>query len=154
MLELRAYLPETAMPAFALTGLPTAPTLRRVRKAEAAQPAFDKPDPYAILMACWVDYMNTDDRDLGAGRMRLNGEVIDELDVYEQQRAADLKMGAAVNAMVDSLTMQHRWAIYRSQGISTAWRFQNANYVDVLEAARAGLELKLKNNVATKIYFE
>lgn len=129
------------------------PGLRRVRREEVTRPAFNRPDPYVLLMACWVDYMRTDDRDLGAGRMRLNGEVNSDLDVHEQQRAADLKMGAAVNAMVDSLTVQYRWAIYRSQGISTAWRFQSADYAEVLIAARDDLEAKLKKNVATKIYF-
>lgn len=129
------------------------PGLRRVRREEVARPAFNKPDPYALLMACWVDFMRTDDRDLGAGRMRMNGEVIGDLDVYEQQRAADLRMGAAVNAMVDSLATQHRWAICKSQRIATVWRFPNADYETVLMAARDALEEKLKNNVATKIYF-
>jgi hypothetical protein len=141
------------MNAFAMPGIFATSSLRRAPKVEAAKPAFDKPDPYAVLMACWVDYMNTDDRDLGAGRMRLNGEVISDLDVYEQQRAADLRMGAAVNAMVDSLCIQHRWAICKSQRIATVWRYADANYEAALMDARDALEEKLKNNVATKIYF-
>lgn len=58
-------------------------------------------------------------------------------------------MGDAVNAMVDSLAMQHRWAIYKSQGISSTWRFLNARYEDALSDARDELEKKLCNNVAT-----
>ena len=127
--------------------------LRRAPKATAVQSTINKPDPYAACMACWSDYMRADDRDLGAAGMKLAGEGIDERDVHERQRAADLKVGEAVNAMVDSLQMRDRWAIYKSQGISSAWRFPNARYEDVLVDARDELEKKLRNNVATRLYF-
>lgn len=141
------------MSQFVTLGLPTATNLRRVRKPDTVQPAFDKPEPYAILMACWVDYMRVDDRDLGSRGMKLVSDAEVDRDVHAEQHLANLKIGEAVNAMVDSLTIQHRWAIYRSQGISTAWRFQNANYAEVLEAARNDLEQKLRKNVATRLYF-
>lgn len=133
--------------------LPYAATLRRAPKEKPANQAFDQPDPYAMLMACWVDYMRTDDRDLGAGGMKLASDAPVEKDVHEQQRTADLKIGEAVNAMVDSLTIQHRWAIYKSQRLSAVWRFPNASYDEVLMAARDELEKKLKKNVATRLYF-
>lgn len=132
---------------------PSAPQLRRVRREEAARPAFDKPDPYGQLMACWADYMRVDDRDLGSRGMKLASDAEEDRDIHAQQRAADLKMGEAVNAMVDSLTIQHRWAICKSQGIASAWRFANARYEDVLTDARDELEKKLRNNVATRLYF-
>lgn len=134
-------------------GIAPTSTLRRAPKAAAPAPAFDRPDPYSMLMACWADFMRTDDRDLGAGGMRLQSDAAAERNVHDQQRIADLKMGEAVNAMVDSLVMQHRWAIYKSQGISSAWRFPNARYEDVLSDARDELEKKLRNNVATRLYF-
>jgi hypothetical protein len=130
-----------------------APQLRRVRKAEAMQPAFDKPDPYGILMACWADFMRVDDRDLGSRGMKLASDAENDRDVHEQQRAADLKIGEAVNAMVDSLSIQHRWAICKSQGISRGWRFPNANYEVVLTEARDELENKLRKNLATRLHF-
>jgi hypothetical protein len=129
------------------------PGLRRVRREEVARPAFDKPDPYALLMACWVDYMRTDDRDLGAGGMMLKGEFADYQDVNDAQRAADMRIGEAVGAMVDSLTVLHRWAIYKSQRIAAVWRFANADYETVLLEARDELEKKLRGNVATRLYF-
>jgi len=73
--------------------------------------------------------------------------------VHDAQRAADLKIGEAVGAMVDSLVMLHRWAIYKSQGIATAWRFPNADFGATLAAARDELEQKLRKNVATRLYF-
>lgn len=132
--------------------IPT-PALRRVRREEVARPTFAKPDPYGLLMACWADFMRTDDRDLSGSGMKLQSDAVADRNVHDDQRAADMKIGEAVNAMVDSLTIQHRWAIYKSQGISSAWRFQNAKYEDVLSDARDDLEKKLRNNVATRLYF-
>lgn len=138
----------------ATIGIFEAPNLlRRVRKVEPVAPMFGQRDPYSILMACWVDFMRVDDRDLGARGMKLvSGAEVDR-DVHTEQYLADLKIGEAVNAMVDSLTIQYRWAICRSQGISTAWRFQNADYAEVLESARDELEKKLQKHVATRLYF-
>ena len=130
-----------------------APQLRRVRREEVARPAFDKPDPYARLMACWVDYMRVPDLHLSSRGMKLIGDAAPDATVGEAQYIADLKLGESVNAMIDSLTVQYRWAIYKSQGISTAWRFPNANYELTLSEARDDLEKKLRNNVATRLYF-
>lgn len=131
----------------------TTPALRRVRRSEISKPAFNRPDPYAMCMACWIDFMRTDDRDLRAGTMKLASDAAADRDVYDEQRLADLKIGAAVNAMVDSLMLQHRWAIYKSQGIASVWRFPNANYEEVLLEARSELEKKLQKNVATRLFF-
>lgn len=136
-----------ALGIFASPGL-----IRRAPKAVPAQ-GINQPDPYAICMSCWVDYMRTDDRDLGANGMKLAGEGRDERDVHDRQRAADLKIGEAVNAMVDSLQIRDRWAIYRSQGISSAWRFSEVDYSTILSNARDELEKKLRKNIATRIYF-
>jgi hypothetical protein len=141
------------MSTIAIPGLFATSNIRRVRRAEVAKPAFQKPHPYAQLMACWADYMRTDDRDLGVGGMKLASDAEPDVNVHDAQRAADMKMGEAVNAMVDSLTVLQRAAIYRSQGIATAWRFASSNYEAVLLQAREDLEEKLKKNLATRIYF-
>jgi len=137
----------------ATLGTLAAPTLRRVRREEVTKPAFNKPDPYVLLMACWVDYMRADDRDLGAGGMKLASDVEPDRNVHDSQRAADLKTGEAVSVMIDSLSALHRWAICKSQRISKGWRFPNADYSATLEAARSELEEKLKKHVATRMYF-
>lgn len=141
------------MSTIAIPGIFATSNIRRVRREEVAKPAFLKPDPYAVLMACWADYMRTDDRDLGVGGMKLASDAEPDVNVHDAQRAADMKMGEAVNAMVDSLTVLQRAAIYRSQGIATAWRFASSNYEAVLLQAREDLEEKLKKNLATRIYF-
>lgn len=127
--------------------------LRRVRRDNVARPAFDKPDPYQLLLACWVDFMRSNDRDLGTGGMKLASDAQVEINVHDAQRAADLKIGEAVDAMVSSLPQLHRWAIKKSRGIATAWRFPNADYGATLAAAREGLEEKLRKHVATQLYF-
>jgi hypothetical protein len=104
-------------------------------------------------MACWVDYMQVDDRDLGSRGMKLVGESKRDIDVHEAQRLDDIRIGEAVNAMVDSLTALQRWAIYKSQRMASVWRFNNANYETALTNARDALEEKLRKNIATRIYF-
>lgn len=141
------------MSTIAIPGIFATSNIRRVRREEVAKPAFQKPDPYAQLMACWADYMRTDDRDLGVGGMKLASDAEPDVNVHDAQRAADMKMGEAVNAMVDSLTVLQRAAIYRSQGMATTWRFASSNYEAVLLHAREDLEEKLKKNLATRIYF-
>lgn len=127
--------------------------LRRVRREDAVKRAFNKPDPYVLLLACWVDFMRSNDRDLGVGGMKLASDALAEVDVYDAQRAADLKIGEAVDAMVSSLPQLHRWAIYKGQGIATAWRFPNADFGATLTDAREELEAKLRKHVATQLYF-
>jgi hypothetical protein len=134
-------------------GLPTATTVRRAPKELAANQTFGQADPYAMLMACWVDYMRVPDLHLSPRSMSLVGDAPPDATVGEAQYIADLKLGESVNAMVDSLVMIHRWAIYKSQGISTVWRFPNANYETVLLEARDELEKKLSKHVATRLYF-
>ena len=137
----------------ATLGLFAGSTLRRVRKAEVVQSTVNKPDPYAMLMACWADYMRVPNLDLGGRGMKLVGDAPPDANVHEAQYIADLKLGECVNAMVDSLPMRERWAIYKSQGIASAWRYPNANYESVLLEARDELEKKLRNNVATRLYW-
>jgi hypothetical protein len=141
------------MSATATLGTFTAPTLRRVRREDVVKPAFNKPEPYPLLMSVWLDYMRADDRDLGIGGMKLASDAEPDVNVHDAQRAADMKLGEAVNAMVDSLVVLQRAAIYKSQGIATAWRVGASNYETVLLAAREELEEKLKKNLATRIYF-
>lgn len=134
-------------------GGPAASTVRRAPKQTAANQPFHQVDPYAMLLACWVDYMRVPDLHLSPQGMKLIGDAPPDATVGEAQYIADLRLGEAVNAMVDSLTVIHRWAVYKSQGISTVWRFPNASYEAVLLEARDELENKLRKHVATRLYF-
>jgi len=125
----------------ATLGTIPAPTPSRVRRTAPPALAFNRPDPSSLLMDCWASFTHTNDHDLGSRGMKLKGEGgAERVDPNEAQRLADIKAGETVNAMVDSLTIQHRWAIYKSRGISRGWRFNNANHEEVLSAARDELK--------------
>lgn len=146
------------MSATATLGIVTAPTLRRVRRADVRPVVFVKPDGLELCLACWKDWMTGDqDKDLGLKTMRgLVGERGEEdagPDVYEAQQAADQRVGAATDAMINSLSRIHVWAIYRSCSIASVWKFPNADFATVAAEARDELTKKLKRNVCTATLF-
>lgn len=130
-----------------------------LRRAERPAPPQPRADGMSLCLDCWTAYMYRDDRDLGVSRMKLRGRgdnephAFIERDTEAEQYLADIKTGEAVNAMIDSLPMNQRWAIYKSQGITTQWRFNSVDYATVLTEAQAALEQKLRKNIATRIHF-
>ena len=135
--------------------------LTRVRKSteQGTTPPYRQADGLDLCLACWRDYMHTNDRDLRASRMKLvapcSHEEGDgyESDLYAEQRQADLRVGEATDAMIDSLSRLHVWAIYKACGIGQVWRFPHADFGATLDAARAALETKLRSNLATRARF-
>jgi hypothetical protein len=143
------------MNSLAMPGLFVAPTLRRVRREEVPVTAFTKPDGLNLCLACWKDWMTGDqDNDLGMKTMRgLAGEGEGGPDIYEAQQAADQRIGAATDAMINSLSRIHVWAIYRSCSIASVWRFPNADFLGLAAEAKEQLTEKLKRNVCTATLF-
>lgn len=134
--------------------------LLRVRKAEAIKQAtWHQPDGLDICLACWHDYMRCDDRDLGISQLRLRGgeddpdRVQGDSDPYVEQYLADLAIGEATDAMIDSLSRLYIWAIYKSYGIGQAWNFPHADFLATLSEARVALTEKLKKNARTRVKF-
>ena len=133
--------------------------LMRVKKQDIQHRPAPPLHGIDICLACWRDYMHTDDRDLGASRTRLgsrNGEEEAcgyESDPYFEQRKADLRIGEATDAMIDSLPRHHVWAIYKANGIGQVWQFPQADFAATLAQALAELEKKLRGNLATRVKF-
>jgi hypothetical protein len=75
------------------------------------------------------------------------------VDLHEAQHTHDMQIGAATDAMIDSLDRIHVWAIYANCRIATAWRFPHADLVVTAAEARAELVLKLKKNECTRNLF-
>lgn len=130
----------------------------RVKKSETTPVQIIKPDGLDYCLDCWKSYMGKDDRDLSASRMQFNGGADEEKIAYESnvnddQRKADGAIGAATDAMIESMTRLHSWAIYRMCSITTQWNYPNANYIEVVQAACDDLRKKLKNNIATGTLF-
>ena len=131
----------------------------RVPKSESKPIETVKPDGLAYCLDCWKSHMHGDDRDLSASRMNFTGGASDEekvayeSNVNDDQRKADGAIGAATDAMIESLSRLHYWAIYRMCSITTQWNYPNANYIEVAQAASEDLRKKLKNNIATGTLF-
>jgi hypothetical protein len=133
--------------------------MRRAIKSEL-QPIdrIASPDGLEICLECWKQYMHSDgDRDLGAKTMSgLKGDDSygSGMDVYDQQQASDLKVGAATDAMIDSLSELHRWAIYKLTSTACAWKYPLADILKVGTEAKKSLCEKLKNNCCTSVLFD
>jgi len=150
------------MNAIATSEMLNAPKLRRVRRDEMRDTAFTKPDGLDLCLECWKEWMAGDpDRDLGMKTMRGLAGGAEEgedgaaarQDVYEAQQAADYRIGAATDAMINSLSRIHVWAIYRSCSIASVWRFPNADMLTAAAEAKGQLTEKLKKNVCTATLF-
>jgi hypothetical protein len=134
--------------------------LRRVRKEEVQITEQPKRDGLSVCLDCWKLYMDSDDRDLSAARMKLSaGDVADghdgyESDPYGDQRKADMKIGEATNAMIDDLKPAQRWSVHKACGISSVWNFPSVDFPTTLASAHADLEKKLRNNIATATVFD
>jgi hypothetical protein len=118
--------------------------------------------PLDICLGHWMTWMHRDDRDLGAKSQGcIKGE--DSQEGYDTNAAADAaemrmvcEIGAATDAMVDSLDRHFKECIYRRCGLvakHAVWRFKNINIFDTLPLAEQELAEKLKKNIATRAFF-
>ena len=132
--------------------------LPRVVKAQPKAETFIQADGLELCMECWKEYMHSDERKNAASMMKLSSGSNDpsngyESDPYGDQRKADLKIGEAANAMVNSLSRIHIWAIYKGYSMGNVWNFPHADYPSTLIEAKIELEKKLRNNIATAVKF-
>jgi hypothetical protein len=116
------------------------------------------PDGLEICLDCWKQWMSADyDRDLGAktmSGMRGDGAYGNGMDIYDQQQARDLEMGGATDAMIDSLKLIHKWAIYKLTSTACVWNFPRADILVIGPDAKDSLRDKLKNNCCTSVLFD
>lgn len=113
-------------------------------------------DPLDMCLEIWKTWMaEGPDRLLAIKTMRgLSGDGDGHgVDLHEAQRAADVRIAQATDAMIDSMPRLHIWAIYRLCSQATPWRFPNASFEEVGSAARAELRGLLKKNVCTAVLF-
>jgi len=131
--------------------------LRRVRKEDVDRVHKPSADPLELCLATWTAWMQRADRDLGIKGMTL---ISAERDSYESESDSDSvyvkrdnEIAGAVDASISSLCTSHRWAIFRKQGVATAWRFPNLDYMAETLDATQQLENKLRVNLATRSLF-
>jgi hypothetical protein len=130
----------------------------RVMKSDAHKETFVRLDGFADCLECWKLFMQKDDRDLSASRMKLMSARDEdaqgyERDVYAEQLQADYKIGEAVNTEINDLKAVHAWAIKKKCSITTLWNFPTVNFMRALTDAEAELEKKLRKNIVTATKF-
>jgi hypothetical protein len=109
------------------------------RAVVAIAPTADR--PFDHVMSIWARWMNLKDSQHSDG------------DGPNQDTKEFMALGEAVMTMVDDLPRQQWWAVLRSRGICTVWRFSETSFPDALAAAEETLMPKFLKNVATKRYF-
>jgi hypothetical protein len=127
----------------------------RVRKEDVKIERVVPQDGLSICLDFWSTWMGQSDSDSGIQGQRTlrgDGDGYGNEDTSRMRHANEI--AEATDAMIDGLSMVHRWAIYKSRGLATAWRFPNADYMHTAQAAQAALIVKLKINVATGRYFQ
>ncbi len=132
--------------------------LVRVRKEETKKFEANKTDGLLVCLDYWVTYMHLNDADLGVKGSRIlecdrDGYDDEKLDPDVTERKQINEYGAATQACISSLPTHLLYAIYKSQGIATAWRFPNLDYFAVIVEAQKKLIEKLKENIATRHFF-
>lgn len=129
--------------------------LRRVKRTEITF-IERRADGLDICLDCWARSMSMgrDDKDLGVQRLKMlcgDGDGYGNEDTSQQRRDNDIAQ--ATNAMIDSLSRLHWWAIRRKMGLTTAWNFPNQDYMNVAIEACAELDKKLRRNETTAVLF-
>lgn len=100
-----------------------------------------KQRPFDVVMGIWAQWMRLKDCQHPTG------------DGHPQDTKEFMALGEAVTAMLDDVPRVEWWAVMRSRGICTVWRFPESSFADALESAEERLMPKLLKHVATKRYF-
>lgn len=102
---------------------------------------FDSMTPFNKLLSIWARWVSLKDSSEPTGDANL------------QDTKDFMKAGEAVDAMINELPRHQWWAIRKACGISTVWLFQNLSILDTMEQAEKILTPKMKNNIATRRFF-
>jgi len=113
----------------------------------------DRRTPLDKCLDVWVCWQRRNDTGIGwrGQSALLASEASASSDqLYDRM---DNQTAEAVEAMINSLPQHLGWAIRKRCSIVTLWKFPRLVFVDVLVLAEHELEKKLRNNIATGIYF-
>lgn len=103
--------------------------------------SFDNLAPIDKILSIWADFMHLHDSQATSG-------YANPQDVKDFMR-----LGEAVEAMVNDLRRHQWWAIRKSRGICTQWMFPDASYGNALTQAKEILSGKMRTHIATAKYF-
>lgn len=109
--------------------------------------------PLDRCLSEWSRYQRRDD---ARGGYRCRDSILESdgaADFEQLVDRVDNDVAMAVDAMVNSLTTHHAWAIKLKCGIATVWRFAQLEYDKTRVAAEDELTKKLKRNSVTANFF-
>jgi hypothetical protein len=115
--------------------------MRHIAKSESDETTFAKREPVDKVLDIWADYLRLRDSNEPGGYS--NPQDVKDF----------MRLGEAVEAMVNDLRRHQWWAIRKSRGICTQWIFKDAIYEDALAEAKKKLEEKMRTHIATSKYF-
>lgn len=98
--------------------------------------------PFDEVMSIWGRWVALKDRQSPDGDSNL------------QDTRDFMRIGDAVEVMINDLPRIQWWAVRKSRGISTVWLFPNASFSDEMRKAEEILTLKMRSHLATRRYFQ
>lgn len=114
-------------------------TMRQVAKYDDSE--MDNREPVDKVLDIWADYMRLKDRAEPGGYS--NPQDVKDF----------MRLGEAVDAMVNDLKRYQWWAIRKSKGLCTQWIFRDEVYERALMQAKEILGEKMRRHVAMAKYF-
>lgn len=115
--------------------------MKNLVRKQASGIEFESLQPLDKLLTIWTEFISLRDSNEPGG-------FANPQDVKDFMR-----IGEAVEAMINDLRRHQWWAIRKSRGICSVWMFKDAIYDDALSQAREILEKKLRTHIATARYF-
>lgn len=115
--------------------------MRNLVRKEMVGESFDSLQPLDKLLTIWADYISLSDSNEPGG-------FANPQDVKDFMR-----IGEAVEAMINDLRRHQWWAVRKSRGICSVWMFRDAIYDDALSQAHEILEKKMRVHIATARFF-
>lgn len=103
--------------------------------------APEQATPFNQAMQVWASWISLKDCQTSSGW----GHPQDAKDF--------MRTGEAMEVMINDLPRVQWWAIRKSRGIATVWRFPDLSLPDALEQAEQILTPKMRNNLATRRFF-
>ena len=123
---------------------------------------WSPPEPLDVCLETWKVWMCRHDGDLGTQRQKLRSTDDDDEDERQKDSESvaaaaaqrrDNEIAEATDAAIEDLRSCDRWAIYKMMGISSVWNFPLLDFMQVAQRAKADVEKKLRENIATRALF-
>lgn len=108
----------------------------------APEAAPERDSPFNQALAVWASWISLADRQEAGGWSN------------SQDTKDFMKTGEAVETMINDLPRVQWWAVRKSRGIATVWRFPELSLADAMADAETTLTPKLRNNLATRRFFK